>query len=1027
MSTLSHNIPPSSSCDDDTQPSRWQLLYGNTSVKKSYDQKAFSNKTRNISNKDKTNPTVTPPPHKHILHQENIDPLLPKPNQNHGHKDLFIANSITPSPPRHAALPSPPRSYSRHVGLGAGKLPPYKDDRNVRSSAAELREWIRGVQERADLDASKKAEGEARQKLDINSDFGLEFNVMSKEKSRSGGGGGKGGGRVDANHYDVRGEHGKEAKMILETVSHVESVASTMWEDKFGKIAGRRKKERSDRTLEEVSQAEGERKRNSAREKKKELDLRDVMEGIEERVNGGKNTTRSDNARSDNGRIHSSTITTKDNHYDNNDKRDDEERIGARKGIPDDSEYKGISRSKTKEDGGNHYKEEWATRIIEGIDYDEHLDANQQYIRSEYLDSQHEYQTGKVPKVHNSPQPESKSKSKSKSNSKSNSKSKSKLKSKSKSKNPSHEMTMKRANDTAIFVSLQRSRKRLLRRCLHHFFLFVDAERKRTGKIRVLLQKEKGERWKRRIVKTWGAYAKERTKVLMDFKGIRDRRSKNYAFGNWCKWVNARKRAVEDGGRKGTWRRVVKIIKSWRRYALQSRQEREGRDLKLREREARERNHRADSWYHSTLLRNVVVYWRKATKEILWEKKEELAIRKRRERGQRLLQRIENTQKGKREEQENEDGANDEENTKTEDRVEILRGIIEECLGTGADDTRSTYAHHQRGQQQPQVPTIAIERLAREISSQVQGSSSHPTSTTTPTNGQSTIETGRKESKMTISERRANGRERKTPHVVPKSVQEMFSRHSERKQKRKELSERYASKNLSHEEALTRKRDEEEKERKEKEREKKEIERRKEEIRVQEENAERMRRRDMNRLAKMHSALRLLRNKGWVGFCRVLDELRIKERKADVFNEDRLKVNCFRGIREYARARGELRKDMETLQLRKADEYHYDKLLGKVIRLWKDRANITKSKGALVRHLIFRLQAKRTIVKWTERLDEERILWWEADKHAMAQGRYSNLRYFFHKMTRGTCIARDERRVEERVKMKMKEVKKWLE
>ena len=135
---------------------------------------------------------------------------------------------------------------------------------------------------------------------------------------------------------------------------------------------------------------------------------------------------------------------------------------------------------------------------------------------------------------------------------------------------------------------------------------------------------------------------------------------------------------------------------------------------------------------------------------------------------------------------------------------------------------------------------------------------------------------------------------RATSANPPQSVISMFKRHEERAQKRAALSARYDainSERLKRKDELAWKRQEEAKQRIEDEKRAKMEEKRQLELKEQRKRDEVERRREQMKLAKMHNLMTRYSAafSTWFG---LVTELRLKERKADVFNED-ITLACY--------------------------------------------------------------------------------------------------------------------------------------
>ena len=257
----------------------------------------------------------------------------------------------------------------------------------------------------------------------------------------------------------------------------------------------------------------------------------------------------------------------------------------------------------------------------------------------------------------------------------------------------------------------------------------------------------------------------------------------------------------------------------------------------------------------------------------------------------------------------------------------------------------------------------------------------------------------------------------------------MFNRHKERALRRAALDERYAVLNAEKElqrRNLSERQMEKIREEAEKEKEKKIETKRKEEERKEEKRLEIIKRRDMLKLAKLHCTIKTMRNFGWNGLKAIIRDLRLKERKADVFFADGIKHAYWKRLQSYVVVRKELRADLEARSLRKADEYYYDSLCLKVFGAWKRNMVKLKAMGEAVRSQNLHKKRQSHWRRWRNALDVERVVWWEAEKHADAQGRVFNLKFYMQKLKEGAKESKLEGIREAKVKQKLKEVQQWL-
>ena len=131
-------------------------------------------------------------------------------------------------------------------------------------------------------------------------------------------------------------------------------------------------------------------------------------------------------------------------------------------------------------------------------------------------------------------------------------------------------------------------------------------------------------------------------------------------------------------------------------------------------------------------------------------------------------------------------------------------------------------------------------------------------------------------------------------------------------------------------------------------------------------------------------------------------------------------------MNEYAIVRKGLKCDMEVRALRKADEYYYDALTKSVFDAWAKIMRKTVAIARKIRGRSVRLNKRRVWGQWRDVLDVERMVWWEANKHASAQGKNFNERYYFAKFVKGVGVNKVDRINEAKVANKLAEVKGWL-
>ncbi|GMH88491.1 hypothetical protein TL16_g11173 [Triparma laevis f. inornata] len=186
------------------------------------------------------------------------------------------------------------------------------------------------------------------------------------------------------------------------------------------------------------------------------------------------------------------------------------------------------------------------------------------------------------------------------------------------------------------------------------------------------------------------------------------------------------------------------------------------------------------------------------------------------------------------------------------------------------------------------------------------------------------------------------------------------------------------------------------------------------------------RRREQMKLAKMHNLMTRYSSAFSTWFV-LVKELRLKERKADVFNEDITLASYWKRLIKYVEARKDLKRDLEARAMRKADEYAYDVLCWKVFNSWRGNVLKLMAKAKAVRRQAKCKTRERIFKRWRVGLDKERLIWWEANKHAGVRGKRCNLQFFWGLFKERIVEAKEERMEDEKVKKKMMEVRQWLE
>ena len=295
------------------------------------------------------------------------------------------------------------------------------------------------------------------------------------------------------------------------------------------------------------------------------------------------------------------------------------------------------------------------------------------------------------------------------------------------------------------------------------------------------------------------------------------------------------------------WRLKGRCVRCWKIFSKGAINNREEAKELIAKKKSINSLKKADSWYAKCVLGKIIVEWSSVVKLEIDKRKFEESHEKRRNRAKLLLSRIKKRQQEVEvvvEEGEEGEGDND-------NRIHELQTLIEKCLDNR--DLLPPVPHP--------IPT--------------------PTPTPTPTPSDVSIVS-------TLTQKSTRSK------AVPKSVTEMFERHKQRAQRRAALSDRYKTLNEEKElkaknysRAQLEKIDLDAAAEKKSKLEKKEFDERKKEA----EKQQLAKRRDMWKLAKMHSMLSTLRNHGFNGFISVIRTLRLKEKKADNFCNDGVKVS----------------------------------------------------------------------------------------------------------------------------------------
>ena len=553
------------------------------------------------------------------------------------------------------------------------------------------------------------------------------------------------------------------------------------------------------------------------------------------------------------------------------------------------------------------------------------------------------------------------------------------------------DQALKRARETAVTIALARSRRRLARRCFANLAKFVAMEGDRLRGMRQTLKASKRVRVKSAVLRAWHAFSQHVNCGFRNLVRKNDKRQLRGCFSQWICETNNTNRVMDKFYGEAQWRLKGRIVTVWRKFVKRAAGEREVALAQLKKRREVELMSKAVKWHSCTLLGRVLLAWRAGARTACEERGRKEAQDRRRKKADALLQRVNRKAEEKIEKLEEQEEERDTFVEETEpDKVEEMRKQIARCLAERGGEA---------GEDEVSVVASELSSLTR--------NTPRDTPRDTPR------ETPRSTASVASS-------------ATPRSVVSMFKRHEERAAGRKALSARYDV--LNRERA---KRQDEVKWRKEEERrlegeeEKREKERREHEIKERK-GKELERRREATNLAVMHNTLRLLGGR-WQVLKRLVDNLRVKEKSADVFLADTLKVKYFAMLGEYVKVRKELKVDLEARALRKADEYYYDKLCWRAFSAWvRERKRVRAMEAAVRGQREFGVK-RRGWERWRTKLDEERLVWWELDKHAALSGRHCVKRRVFGRWLAGVRETRRARKEDRQVEEKMREVRGWLE
>ncbi|GMH83866.1 hypothetical protein TrVE_jg5452 [Triparma verrucosa] len=576
-----------------------------------------------------------------------------------------------------------------------------------------------------------------------------------------------------------------------------------------------------------------------------------------------------------------------------------------------------------------------------------------------------------------------------------------------------------KAHNVAIKISLQRSRRRTLRSCFKNIAMFIINEEMRLVEFKDRLSLRKDIRMKILLFRSWKEYNKRlkiQTSRLMNKRNMKTLRG---VFNVWFEVTKDNLLFLEKHHEMKEWRTLGKCFKILKIWARDCRRGREEAQKEIERRKFKAMEEKALRYYRANLLGSTFLQWSVSAKEACERRKLAQQQDRRRSRVQALLERVKDKVEETETEEDNADstipqlvtakegGDDDLASVDSRRRVKALRSLIDKCLEEEEGILGAAGAGLERVVEEEEDIFVEDETAIGD------GSRRGPPPPPPSASDISAITTST----------------RATSANPPQSVISMFKRHKERAQKRAALSARYDainSERLKRKDELAWKRQEEAKQRIEDEKRAKMEEKRQLELKEQRKRDEFERRREQMKLAKMHNLMTRYSAafSTWFG---LVKELRLKERKADVFNEDITLACYWKRLVTYVEARKDLKRDLEARAMRKADEYAYDVLCWKVFNGWRGNMLKLMAKAKAVRRQAKYKIRERTFALWRRGLDKERLIWWEVNKHASVTGKRCNLRYFWGAFKERIQEHKEERMEEEMVKKKMMEVQKWLE
>ncbi|GMH49263.1 hypothetical protein TrLO_g9493 [Triparma laevis f. longispina] len=577
-----------------------------------------------------------------------------------------------------------------------------------------------------------------------------------------------------------------------------------------------------------------------------------------------------------------------------------------------------------------------------------------------------------------------------------------------------------KAHNVAIKISLQRSRRRTLRSYFKNIAMFVIEEEMRLVEFKDKLSLGKDIRMKILLFRSWKEYNKRlniQTDRLVTKRNMKTLRG---VFNVWFEVMKDNMLFLEKHHEMKEWRMLGRCFKNLKVWARDCRRGREEAQKEIEKKKLKAMEEKARRYYRVNLVGVVFLEWSVFAKESCEMRKLAQQQDRRRSRVQALLDRVKDkVEEGEGEEDGGEGSILEAAVLKEDDdltlgsvdsrrRVKALRSLIDKCieeeegiLGGGLHLARVV-----EGEEEEEDTVggygdgggVGVDVVAGGLPS------------------------GCDVSAITTSTRA-------TRTGPPQSVISMFKRHEDRALKRAALSARYDainSERLKRKDELAWKRQEEAKQRVEDEKRAKLEEKRQIELKEQRKCDEIERRREQMKLAKMHNLMTRYSSAFSTWFV-LVKELRLKERKADVFNEDITLASYWKRLIKYVEARKDLKRDLEARAMRKADEYAYDVLCWKVFNSWRGNVLKLMAKAKAVRRQAKCKTRERIFKRWRVGLDKERLIWWEANKHAGVRGKRCNLQFFWGLFKERIVEAKEERMEDEKVKKKMMEVRQWLE